>query len=171
MLAVCLAGRMIDVIHADSRDALAKMPEASIDACVTDPPYALVSIVKRFQNGEPAHTKTAAGFMGQKWDTGDTAFDPAFWRLVLRVMKPGAHLVAFGGCRTYHRLVCAVEDAGFEIRDQLAWVFGSGFPKSHDVSKGIDRANGAEREYYDTPTGGLHNGTGNTVGKFTGPQW
>lgn len=127
----------IDVIHADSRDALATMTEASIDSCVTDPPYALVSIAKRFgADGATtakmgAYKRVSAGFMGKKWDTGDTAFDPEFWRLVLRVMKPGAHLVAFGGTRTYHRLVCAIEDAGFEIRDQLAWIFSQGFPKNH----------------------------------------
>lgn len=141
------------VIHADSRDALKEIEDASIDACVCDPPYALVSIVKRFGGAGAAPAKdrdglykrASAGFMGKQWDTGDTAFDPAFWAEVLRVLKPGAHLVAFGGTRTYHRLVCAIEDSGFEIRDQLAWLFGSGFPKSHDVSKGIDRAAGAER--------------------------
>jgi hypothetical protein len=71
---------------------------------------------------------------------------PETWAEVLRVMKPGAHLVAFGGTRTYHRMVCAIEDAGFEIRDQLAWLYGSGFPKSHDIGKAIDKAAGAERE-------------------------
>jgi site-specific DNA-methyltransferase (adenine-specific) len=74
--------------------------------------------------------------MGMKWDTGDVAFDPAFWAECLRVLKPGAHLMAFGGTRTYHRLACAIEDAGFEIRDQFAWVYGSGFPKSHAVGDG-----------------------------------
>lgn len=144
----------VSVIHADSREALRDLADASVDSCVCDPPYALVSIVKRFggANAAPAkdrdglYKRASAGFMGKQWDTGDTAFDPAFWVEVLRVLKPGAHLVAFGGTRTYHRLVCAIEDAGFEIRDQLAWLFGSGFPKSHDVSKGIDRAVGAERE-------------------------
>lgn len=143
----------ISVIHADSREALRDIPDASVDSCVCDPPYALVSIVKRFGGAGAAPAKdrdglykrASAGFMGKQWDTGDTAFDPAFWVEVLRVLKPGAHLVAFGGTRTYHRLVCAIEDAGFEIRDQLAWLFGSGFPKSHDVSKGIDRAAGYER--------------------------
>ena len=86
------------------------------------------------------------GFMGKEWDGGDVAFDPATWRAVYRVLKPGAHLVAMGGTRTYHRLACAIEDAGFEIRDTISWLYGSGFPKSHDVSKGIDRAAGAERE-------------------------
>jgi len=133
----------VTVIHADSRDALREMPEASVDACVCDPPYALVSIVKRFggEGAAPAkdrdglYKRASAGFMGKQWDTGDTAFDPAFWTEVLRVMKPGAHLIAFGGTRTYHRLVCAIEDAGFEIRDSISWNFGSGFPKSHNVVK------------------------------------
>lgn len=126
------------VIHADSRDALRDMADASIDACVCDPPYALTEVpfvpAGGF-GGERTASKRAArgGFMGKKWDTGETAFDPAFWVEVKRVLKPGAHLVAFGGTRTYHRLVCAIEDAGFEIRDQLAWLFGSGFPKSHNV--------------------------------------
>jgi DNA modification methylase len=84
--------------------------------------------------------------MGKQWDGGDIAFNPDTWRAVYRVLKPGAHLVAFGGTRTYHRMACAIEDAGFEIRDTILYLYGSGFPKSHDVSKGIDRAAGAERE-------------------------
>lgn len=130
----------VTVIHADSRDALKDMADASIDACVCDPPYALVNnsgarspLPGQYTPiGKPKEPR--GGFMGKKWDTGETAFDPAFWTEVLRVLKPGAHLIAFGGTRTYHRLVCAIEDAGFEIRDQLAWVFGSGFPKSHNLS-------------------------------------
>lgn len=146
---------MIDVRHGDSREVLKTFADASIDSCVTDPPYALVSIVKRFGADNAAAAKSngasgvykraSAGFMGQKWDTGETAFDPEFWAEVLRVLKPGAHLLAFSGTRTYHRMVCAIEDAGFEIRDQIGWAYGSGFPKSHDVAKGIDKALGAER--------------------------
>lgn len=144
---------MIDVRHGDSRDVLKSIPDGSIDSCCTDPPYALVSIVKRFgKNGSaPAqdgasgvYKRASAGFMGQQWDTGETAFDPDFWAEVWRVLKPGAHLLAFSGTRTYHRMVCAIEDAGFEIRDQIGWTYGSGFPKSHDVSKAIDKANGVE---------------------------
>lgn len=138
----------VDIIHGDSREKLRELEADSIDAVVTDPPYALVSITKRWGPGCAAPYKednpymrgSTRGFMGKQWDTGETAFDPAFWVEVLRVMKPGAHLIAFGGTRTYHRLVCAIEDAGFEVRDQIAWVFGSGFPKSHDVSKGVDKA-------------------------------
>lgn len=114
------------VIHTgDSLEVLREMQPESIDSIVTDPPYGL-------------------GFMGKAWD----ALPPgeAIAKLMLEVAKPGAHLVAFGGTRTYHRLVVALEDVGWEIRDQLAWVYGSGFPKSLDVSKAIDKAAGAERE-------------------------
>ncbi len=135
----------------DCRNTLREFASSSIDSVVTDPPYALVSIVKRF--GKPSaaparggvYARGAAGFMGKAWDTGEVAFAAEFWLEVLRVLKPGGHVVAFAGTRTYHRLACAIEDAGFEIRDQLAWCYGSGFPKSHDVSKGIDRRNGDER--------------------------
>jgi DNA modification methylase len=84
--------------------------------------------------------------MGKSWDASGVAFDPATWREALRVLKPGGHLIAFSGSRTYHRMAVAIEDAGFEIRDQIMWIYGSGFPKSHNVSKGIDKAAGAERE-------------------------
>jgi site-specific DNA-methyltransferase (adenine-specific) len=140
-------------LHAgDCLDVLKAMPENSIDAVVTDPPYHLTSIVKRFsKNGysksnleQPADKnldgimdgsfrRLAKGFMGKQWDGGDIAFRPELWAEVLRVLKPGGHMVCFGGTRTYHRMTCAIEDAGFEIRDQLAWVFGSGFPKSHSM--------------------------------------
>jgi site-specific DNA-methyltransferase (adenine-specific) len=109
----------------DMREALARMEPDSIDACLTDPPYEL-------------------GFMGKAWDSTGVAFDPDTWRAVYRVLKPGAHLLAFGGTRTVHRIACAIEDAGFQIRDQLAWMYGSGFPKSLDVSKALDKAAGAE---------------------------
>lgn len=95
----------------DSLLVLPTLEANSFDACVTDPPYEL-------------------GFMGKGWDRSGIANSPVLWREVFRVLRPGAHLVAFGGTRTYHRMVCGIEDAGFEIRDQLAWVFGSGFPKS-----------------------------------------
>ena len=131
----------VDVICGDSRAVLRTLAPNSIDGVCCDPPYALVSIGKRFgaEGAAPAragasgvYARASAGFMGQQWDTGETAFDPGFWVEVYRVLKPGAHLVAFGGTRTYHRLVCAIEDAGFEVRDQLAWIYGSGFPKSHN---------------------------------------
>jgi site-specific DNA-methyltransferase (adenine-specific) len=138
-----VAGHQVsEIIEGDSRHILATIAESSIDSVVTDPPYALVSITKRFgsEDAAPAkgdvYARAAAGFMGKKWDTGETAFDPLFWREVLRVLKPGGHLLAFGGTRSYHRLACAVEDAGFEIRDQIGWLYGSGFPKSHNQGNG-----------------------------------
>ena len=140
---------MIDIRHGDSREVLKTLADASIDSVVCDPPYALVSVVQRFGNSprsertektENPYGRTGRGFMGQKWDTGETAFAVEFWAEVMRVLKPGGHVVAFSGTRTYHRLACAIEDAGFEMRDMLQWLYGSGFPKSHDVSKGIDKA-------------------------------
>lgn len=142
----------VRLFHGDSRDILRGLADESIDSVVTDPPYALVSIVKRFGKAGAAaakgdvYARASAGFMGKAWDTGEVAFDPAFWSEVLRVLKPGGHVLAFGGTRSYHRLACAIEDAGFEVRDQIGWLYGSGFPKSHDVSKGIDKAAGAVRE-------------------------
>lgn len=133
----------VELIEGDSREVLKEFADNSIDSCVTDPPYALVSISKRFgkDGAAPAkagktgaYARASAGFMGKTWDTGETAFDPEFWAEVLRVLKPGGHVLAFGGTRTYHRLACAIEDAGFEIRDQIGWLYGSGFPKSHNQS-------------------------------------
>jgi site-specific DNA-methyltransferase (adenine-specific) len=113
----------VTVYHGDCLDVLAELPDASVDSVVTDPPYGL-------------------NFMGKHWDTGAVAFDTAVWGHCLRVLKPGGHVLAFGGTRTWHRLACAIEDAGFEIRDCIAWLYGSGFPKSLDVSKAIDKVNG-----------------------------
>ena len=128
--------------HGDCLEVMRGMAEASVDAVVTDPPYHLTSIVKRFgsENAAPVedgvYARSSAGFMGKQWDGGDIAFRPEMWAETLRLLKPGGHLVAFSGTRTYHRMACAIEDAGFEIRDQLAWVYGSGFPKSHDAGGG-----------------------------------
>jgi len=114
-----------EVVHGDCVEVMRSMDAESVDAIVTDPPYGL-------------------GFMGKKWDAlppGREVFEEC-----LRVLKPGGHLLALGGSRTYHRLAVAVEDAGFEIRDQIMWVYGSGFPKSLNVLKAIDKSAGAERE-------------------------
>ena len=129
------------VLTGDCTVVMPSLPEDSFDACVTDPPYHL-STVKRFgrpgsapaksEGASGVYKRASAGFMGQQWDGGDVAFNPETWAEVLRVLKPGAHLVAFGGSRTYHRLACAIEDAGFEVRDQIMWLYGSGFPKSHN---------------------------------------
>lgn len=142
------------LFHADMLDALKVLPDNCIDSVVTDPPYHLTSIVKRFggANAAPAQygtdgafARASTGFMSKAWDGGDIAFRPETWAEVLRVLKPGGHVAAFGATRGYHRMACAIEDAGFEIRDSLCWLYGTGFPKSHDVSKGIDKAAGAER--------------------------
>ena len=106
---------------------MSEMADNSIDAVVTDPPYEL-------------------GFMGKSWDASGIAYNTEVWRQCLRILKPGGHLLAFGGSRTYHRLACAIEDAGFDIRDQIMWVYGSGFPKSMNIGKAIDKAAGASRE-------------------------
>jgi site-specific DNA-methyltransferase (adenine-specific) len=137
--------------HADCRDAIKSLPDNSIDSVVTDPPYALVSIVKRFGSpnaapakGNDAYMRASAGFMGKQWDTGEVAFSEEFWAEVLRVLKPGGHIAAFGASRGYHRMACAIEDAGFEIRDSLMWVYGTGFPKSQNVAKFIDKEFGVK---------------------------
>jgi len=117
----------IILLSGDCLEKLSNFPDASVDAVVTDPPYGL-------------------DFMGKHWDTGAVAFDVAVWSQCFRILKPGGHLLSFGGSRTWHRLVCVIEDAGFDIRDSIAWLYGSGFPKSMDVSKAIDKAAGAERK-------------------------
>ena len=189
-------------LHAgDCLDVLARLKAEGrlFDACVTDPPYHLTSIVKRFggKRAAPAkfgtdgaYARAARGFMGKTWDGGDIAFRPETWRAVFDVLKPGAHLVAFGGTRTFHRMVCAIEDAGFEVRDfkrydcafwtkygalleslspeqsaalldmlhdlsgegVLGWVYGSGFPKSKDVARAMDKAAGAPNRGRAIPT-------------------
>ncbi len=138
-IAPCAIVGDASLYQADCRDVLRSLPDNSIDSIVTDPPYALVSIVKRFgksgsapAKGNEAYQRASAGFMGKSWDTGEVAFSEEFWRECLRVLKPGGHVVAFSGTRTYHRMTVAIEDAGFEIRDQLGWLYGSGFPKSHN---------------------------------------
>lgn len=134
------------VFKGDCNTVLDDFDEDSFDSVVTDPPYHLTALTKRFGKEGSAPAKGAAfqrhnaGFMGQSWDGGDVAFQVATWERVYRVLKPGGHLIAFSGTRTYHRMVCAIEDAGFEIRDQLVWLYGQGFPKSLDVSKAIDKA-------------------------------
>jgi hypothetical protein len=109
----------------DCLEVLRTLPAASVDAVVTDPPYGLA-------------------FMGKRWDYDVPTVE--VWAECLRVLKPGGHLLAFAGTRTQHRMAVRIEDAGFEIRDMIAWVYGSGFPKSLDVLKAIDKAAGAERE-------------------------
>lgn len=125
------------MIHVgDCREVMASMEPDSFTAIVTDPPYGL-------------------SFMGKDWDHGVPGVP--FWTEALRVLKPGGMLFAFGGTRTYHRLACAIEDAGFELRDCMAWLYGSGFPKSLDVSKSIDRHLGNKRDRVPASGGLNHN--------------
>lgn len=128
-----------EIINSDCLKAMQKMPDGSVDAIVTDPPYGLA-------------------FMGANWDHNVPSV--AYWSECLRVAKSGAHLLCFGGTRTFHRLMCAIEDAGWEIRDTIMWVYGSGFPKSMDVGKAIkaiDKALGAKREKVRVPADKVRN--------------
>lgn len=118
-----------------------------VDSIVTDPPYHLTT-VKRFGSPDAApaqhgtdglYQRASKGFMGKEWDGGNVAFQVETWRRCYDLLKPGGHLFAFSGARTYHRMACAIEDAGFEIRNQFLWLYGTGFPKSHNVSKAIDK--------------------------------
>lgn len=158
----------VQLIHGDCLDVLRTLPDASVDAVVTDPPYGLGFMGKAWDNPDRGaatrpradgdHTanpykRSRAEYGGASYGGSHLAAMCEFgawcelWTAeCLRVLKPGGHLLAFGGTRTWHRLACAVEDAGFEVRDSIAWMYGSGFPKSLDVSKAIDKAAGAERE-------------------------
>lgn len=137
--------------NGDCLEVLRTMPDNSVDAVVTDPPYGL-------------------SFMGKKWDYDVPSIE--IWQECLRVLKPGGHLLAFAGTRTQHRMAVRIEDAGFEIRDMIAWVYGSGFPKSHDISKAIDKAAGAEREVVDvkprTYADNKQSGSNTGANKFSG---
>jgi site-specific DNA-methyltransferase (adenine-specific) len=147
-----------DRIELHCGDCLAVMPtlaENLFDSACCDPPYHLSSIVKRFgaegaafaKVGKTgAYARASAGFMNKTWDGGDIAFRAETWAHVLRVLKPGAYLAAFGGTRTGHRVACAIEDAGFILHPFIAWLFGQGFPKAHRVTASgltdLDRATG-----------------------------
>ena len=114
---------MNKIIQGDCLEELKKLPDNSVDSIVTDPPYEL-------------------GFMGKSWDSTGIANNVELWKECLRVLKPGGHLLAFSGTRTYHRMASAIEDAGFEVRDMIEWVYGSGFPKSRNIGLDIDKRNG-----------------------------
>ena len=118
-----MTGDRYTLHHGNNLHILPTIPDNTIDAIVTDPPYEL-------------------GFMGKKWDATGIAYNVELWAECLRVLKPGGHLLAFGGTRTYHRMTVAIEDAGFDIRDSIHWIYGSGFPKSLDVSKAIGKRGG-----------------------------
>lgn len=146
-----ISGDGFTVFHGSNLDVLPFMADNSVDSIVTDPPYEL-------------------GFMGKKWDSTGIAYSVELWRECLRVLKPGGHLLAFGGSRTWHRIAVAIEDAGFDVRDSIAWMYGSGFPKSLDVSKAIDKAAGAVREVVgEKITGGIKRARPDDADGFSNP--
>ena len=148
------------LINGDCLEEVQKLVDkgVQVDSIVTDPPYHLTSIVERFgkEGSAPAKDKDGAfqrqsvGFMGKEWDGGDIAFRKETWELFMKVLKPGGHLLAFSGSRTYHRMATAIEDAGFDIRDQIMWLYGSGFPKSLNIGKAVDKKLGNKREVIGT---------------------
>ena len=143
---------MPTIHHGDCIETMNAMPPESVDAIVCDPPYGLsnttpaqvADTITKWAGGDRGHVPTGRGFMGKSWD----AFvpPPAVWDECMRVLKPGGHMVVFAGSRTHDLMGLSIRLAGFEMRDSLAWLYGSGFPKSHDVGKAIDKLAGAERE-------------------------
>ena len=135
------------IINGDCIEGMQKLIDdgVQVDSVVTDPPYHLQSIVDRFgkegsapaQEGtDGAFARASKGFMGKEWDGGDIAFRKETWELAYKLLKPGGYLLAFSASRNYHRMAVAIEDSGFEIRDQIMWIYGSGFPKSHNLGDG-----------------------------------
>ena len=129
------------IYEGDCLEVLKGFPDDFVDSIVTDPPYEL-------------------GFMGKAWDKSGITYKVELWQECYRVLKPGGHLLSFGGSRTYHRMACAIENAGFEIRDMIEWVYGGGFPKSYDIGKAVDKLQGNEREIVKSnkKPSGLHRG-------------
>jgi DNA modification methylase len=204
-VSVYYADDEVTLYHGDCVDVMRSLPDCSVDAVVTDPPYGLEFMGKEWDRPWAVSPTQGVGFAGREdnltlpafgdnrnancrvcggrqrgkkrctcespdWDRapGSDMAEFQAWCLTwateaLRVLKPGGHLLAFGGTRTWHRLACAIEDAGFEVRDSIAWMYGSGFPKSLDVSKAINKAAGAERDRV-SYTGGIASGSGNYGG-------
>lgn len=139
--------------HGSMLDMLEVIQPNSIDSIITDPPYGLTTITKRFGKENSAECqygkdgsfqRLSKGFMGKEWDGSGIEYNVEAWRKCYEVLKPGGYLLAFGGSRTFHRIACAIEDAGFEIRDTIMWLYGSGFPKSMNIGLAIDKRNGVE---------------------------
>src|SRR5699024_7416296 len=154
---------MHTIIHGDCLEELKKLEDNSVDAVVTDPPYGLsntkpaqvADVLAAWVTGETeAVPAKRGGFMGKDWDS--FVPPPAVWEECMRVLRPGGHMAVFAGARTQDLMGLSIRLAGFEIRDTLGWIYGSGFPKSMDVSKAIDKAAGAERKKVPA-TGGLTN--------------
>ena len=140
------------IVNEDCIKHLKTIEDNYFDSVVTDPPYHLTSIVKRYTTGKKnvygkdgSFQRLTSGFMGQKWDGGDIAFTTELWKEVYRTLKPGGYLLSFSASRNYHRMAVAIEDSGFEIRDQIMWIYGSGFPKSTNLGKAIDKKLGNKR--------------------------
>ena len=150
------------LLNGDCIEQMQKLKDEGkqIDSVVTDPPYHLTSIVERFGKegsapakdnySDGAYARTSRGFMGKEWDGGDIAFRTDTWKLAYDLLKPGGYLLAFSASRNYHRMAVAIEDAGFEIRDQIMWIYGSGFPKSLNIGKAIDKRNGVQGDVIGT---------------------
>ena len=138
------ANEMSQLILGDCLEVLQSLPDATVESVVTDPPYDLLQASRggSSRSNEPDNPYgrhgARGGFMGMAWDATGVAFRPETWAAVLRVLRPGGHLLAFGGTRTQHRMTCAIEDAGFEIRDSINWLYGSGFPKSRDIGRDLE---------------------------------
>lgn len=160
--------------HGNMLDMLEVIQPESIDAIITDPPYGLTSITQRFgkEGSAPAQfgtdgafSRLSKGFMGKEWDGSGIEYNVDAWRKCFTVLKDGGYLLAFGGTRTFHRIACAIEDAGFEIRDTIMWLYGSGFPKSLNLGLAIDKKNGV-----DNRTGKMLKG-GNMLGIMNDDSW
>lgn len=143
------------IYNGDCLEVMDTIDKCSVDSIVTDPPYHLTSMTSRYGKADAkecgygndgSFRRLSKGFMGKEWDGGDIAFQANTWRKCYELLKPGGHLIAFSGSRTYHRMAVAIEDAGFEIRDQCIWLYGSGFPKSHNIGREIDKKQGNDRE-------------------------
>lgn len=152
-------------------DMLEVIEKESIDSIVTDPPYGLTSITKRFGKENSAECqygkdgsfqRLSKGFMGKEWDGSGIEYNVDAWKKCYEVLKPGGYLLAFGGSRTYHRIACAIEDAGFEIRDTIMWLYGSGFPKSMNIGLALDKKNGIDNRTGEVRTNGNKGGGVNT---------
>lgn len=156
---------MINQVNADIKDWVKNYKGAKFHALLSDPPYHLTSITKRFgKNGskppkEGVYRRGSKGFMGQTWDGGDIAFDSEMWHSLGELLYPGAFMFIYAGTRTYHRVAVAVEDAGFVIHPAVGWITSQGFPKATRVDTQIDRKEGAEREAVGEPKTGVASGT------------
>ena len=167
------------IINDSMLNMLSHIEENSIDCVITDPPYGLTSITKRFgkEGSAPAKegkdgsfARLSKGFMGKEWDGSGIEYNVDAWRKCFKALKPGGYLLAFGGSRTFHRIACAIEDAGFELRDTILYLYGSGFPKSLNIGLAIDKKLEVESEVIGTQTKGSSPLAGNHNGNWCDNQ-